>query len=116
MVCLCIFDILVLAHDNSALIIVQEKQTYLHHLSFLQVEASSWRVLGNVGKFSKRCWSLIGQPRRQEVQAMKMDIDLLKHEIEMNRSRRPIRTRKTPRSSSLFPLLVHSPVECLRQH
>ncbi|XP_031433776.1 coiled-coil domain-containing protein 17 [Clupea harengus] len=51
-------------------------------------------------------WSThMGQPRRQEVQAMKMDIDLLKHEIEMNRSRRPIRTRKTPRSSSLFPLL-----------
>ncbi|XP_048115509.1 coiled-coil domain-containing protein 17-like [Alosa alosa] len=47
----------------------------------------------------------MGPLRGQEVQAMKMDIDLLKHELEINRLRRQIRTRRTPQSPSLFPSL-----------
>ncbi|KAL2099996.1 hypothetical protein ACEWY4_004390 [Coilia grayii] len=47
----------------------------------------------------------MGAPRGQDIQAVKMDLDLLKHEIEINRLRRQIRTRKTPRSPSLLPTL-----------
>ncbi|XP_063067313.1 coiled-coil domain-containing protein 17-like [Engraulis encrasicolus] len=36
---------------------------------------------------------------------MRMDLDLLKHELEINRLRRQIRTRKTPRTPSLLPTL-----------
>ncbi|XP_062410706.1 coiled-coil domain-containing protein 17-like isoform X2 [Sardina pilchardus] len=46
----------------------------------------------------------MGPPRGGQVHAMKMDIDLLKHELEINRLKRLINTR-TPRSPLLLPSL-----------
>ncbi|XP_060764573.1 coiled-coil domain-containing protein 17-like [Neoarius graeffei] len=45
------------------------------------------------------------QPAEQEMRAAKMDIDLLKHELEINRLRKQIMSRKTTPSIVTFPPL-----------
>ncbi|KAG9263459.1 coiled-coil domain-containing protein 17-like isoform X1 [Astyanax mexicanus] len=45
------------------------------------------------------------RPREQEMRSMKMDIDLLKHEIEINHLKRQIRSRKEEPALVTFPPL-----------
>lgn len=48
----------------------------------------------------------IVRPVEQEMRAAKMDVDLLKHEIEINSLRKQIMSRKMPPSMGTFPLMV----------
>lgn len=46
------------------------------------------------------------RPAERQIRAAKMDIDLLKHEIEINRLRKQIMSREMPPSILTFPPLV----------